>query len=328
MVVGDPGDMQESLPIKEPLLIVGIGGAGSRLAVDASKEIGCKCVLISNDRKDLVNENHILVNSGQWLNPSTYKLRAFASAKESNIRSALEGFNTIIVISNLAGKAGAAMAPVVCKIAKENATVIAVSTMPFGFEKDRIFASGVALKRVQELSHAVVVMDNDSFLENNPELTKEECFAITNKAIIEVLLSIHSSSIGPETSLLCTSKQSGESEDSLRDSMAMLHRQIADTGAIKRAMVYVMGGEKLPLRQLDSIVNYAQGIFKEEGTTEVAMTSMISSNGIRTHLIASATQKTRFDSYDPLAVIPKENYLDWDDQESTPDIQLAMPILE
>ncbi len=320
--------MSDSLPVKDPLLIVGIGGAGSRIAVAASNSVGCKCLLISNDKNDLANDNHILIKSGQWLNPSTYKLRSFARLREDQIRSAVEGFNTIIVVSNLAGRAGAAMAPVVCSIAKENATVISVVIMPFGFEKDRIFSSGVALKRVRDSSHSVVVMDNDSFLENSPELTKDECFAITNTAIIEVLSSIHSSGIDPQTSLLCTSKESGDSETSLRDSAAMLHQQISDTGAIKRAMIYVAGGEKLPLSSLDRIVSYAQGIFKEEGTTQVAMSTMASSGGIRTHMVVSATQKTRFDSYDPLGIIPKENYLDWDELESTPDIQLAIPVLE
>ncbi len=320
--------MSDSLPVKDPLLVVGIGGAGSRIATAASNAMGCRCLLISNDKNDLVNDNHILVRSGQWLNPSTYKLRSFASLKQDQIRSAVEGFNTIIVISNLAGRAGAAMAPVVCGIAKENATVISVAIMPFGFEKDRIFASGVALKRVRESSHSVVVMDNDSFLENNPELTKEECFAITNTAITEVLFSMHLSGIDPQMSLLCTSKQSGDSETSLRDSAAMLHQQISDTSAIKRAMIYVVGGEKLPISSLDRIVSYAQGIFKEEGTTEVAMSTIASTGGIRTHMVVSATQKTRFDSYDPLGAIPKENYLDWSEPESTPDIQLAIPVLE
>jgi hypothetical protein len=45
--------------------------------------------------------------------------------------------------------------------------------------------------------------------------------------------------------------------------------------------------------------------------------------------VASAPQKTRFDRYDPLGnIIPKENVLDWDDLDSAPDIDLAIPNIE
>ena len=64
-----------NLEIRQPIIIVGIGGAGSKLAVNSSKLLGCKCILISHDKEDL-DENHdtILINSSSWINPSTYKL--------------------------------------------------------------------------------------------------------------------------------------------------------------------------------------------------------------------------------------------------------------
>ena len=43
----------DRLEIKQPIVIVGIGGAGSKLAIISSKLLGCKCVLISNDIEDL-----------------------------------------------------------------------------------------------------------------------------------------------------------------------------------------------------------------------------------------------------------------------------------
>ncbi|AIC15326.1 FtsZ/tubulin family protein [Nitrososphaera viennensis] len=323
--------MSEDILIKNPLLVVGIGGAGSRLAKKASQAIGCECLLVSNDKRDLEDSNNsIFINSGKWVNPSTYKLRSFASAKQEQIRAKLEGFGTVIVIANLAGRAGAAMAPVVCSTACNASTVISFAIMPFGFEKDRVFSAGVSLRRMREASHSTVVMDNDAFLDNNPELSKEECYSITNSAIVEVASSLASRSVRPDMNILSTSKASDDSQASLRDSVSMLYQDIADTDAIRRTVVYVMGGENLPISQLNQLVGHAQGIFKEEGTTEIAMSSVAASDGgVRVHVVASAPQKTRFDAYDPLGeIFSADSHLDWDEPDSAPDLELAIPIIE
>jgi cell division protein FtsZ len=101
----------------------------------------------------------------------------------------------------------------------------------------------------------------------------------------------------------------------------------ADASTIRRAMVYVMGGDRVPVGTLNQLTSYVQGIFKEDGTTEVAMSSLAASDGVRVHLVASVPQKTRFDRYDPLSeIIP--DALDWDEPDSAPDIQLAIPSAE
>src|SRR5690606_30993631 len=222
-----------------------------------------------------------------------------------------------------------AMAPLVCRLAKESSgtAVISIAIMPFKFEKDRIFNSGTALRRVRESSDSTIVMDNDAFLENNPELSQEECFSITNSAIVEVVSSRTTGTVRSQMNILCTSKPSASSESSLRDSVAMLYDSVPEAETVRRAMVYVMGGNRVPVGDLNKIVGLVQGIFKEEGTTEVAMSSVAASDGVRVHLLASAPQKTRFDRYDPLGdIIP--DMLDWDEPDSAPDIKLAIPAIE
>jgi cell division protein FtsZ len=329
-VCGELGGSMNDLLIKNPVLLVGIGGAGSKIATAASAALGCKCLLISNDKKDLIHNEKctaVYVDSGEWVNPSSLKLRSFVQAHKREMVAAMDGHSTVIVVSNLAGRAGTAMAPLVCKMAKESSTIISIAIMPFKFEKDRIFNSGTALRRVREASDSVIVMDNDAFLDNNPELSQEECFAITNNAITEVIASISIGAVRPAMNILCTSKPSASSESSLRDSMAMLYDAVPDAGTVKRAMVYVMGGDKVPVGDLNKLVGYVQGIFQEEGAIEVAMSSMAATDGVRVHLVASAPQKTRFDRYDPLGdIIP--DVLDWDEPDSAPDIKLAIPAIE
>ena len=320
----------DDLMMKNPVLLIGIGGAGSKIATAASTILGCRCLLISNDKRDLIHNEKctaVYVDSGEWINPSSLKLRSFVQAHRNEMMAAMSGYSTVVVVSNLAGHAGTAIAPLVCRMAKESSTVISIAIMPFKFEKDRIFNSGTALRRVRELSDSTIVMDNDAFLDKNPELSQEECFCTTNSAIVEVISSISTGAVRPALNILCTSRASSSSESSLRDSLAMLYDTVPDASTVKRAMVYVMGGDRVPVGDLNKIVGYVSGIFQEEGSTEVAMSSMAATDGVRVHLVVSVPQKTRFDRYDPLGdIIP--DVLDWDEPDSAPDIKMAIPVIE
>jgi cell division protein FtsZ len=325
--------LEDELSLKNPILLVGIGGVGSRIAAAASAALECKCLLISNDKKDLVHNDKctaIFVRSGEWVNPSCYKLRSFVEGHRNEMAAAMRGYSTVIVVSNLAGRAGTAIAPLVCRTAKKDSgtAVISLAIMPFKYEADRIFSAGTALRRVREVSDSTIVMDNDAFLDNNPELSQQDCFAITNNAIVEVITSISAGMIKPAMNVLCTSRASPNSESSLRDSLSMLYDAVSDASTVKRAMVYVMGGKSIPVGELNKLVGCIRGIFKEDRSIEVGMlSSMSSSSGVRVHLVASAPQKTRFDSYDPLGdIIP--DVLDWDEPDSAPDIKLTIPAIE
>src|SRR5437867_5249246 len=259
IMCGELGGSMDDLLIKNPVLLVGIGGPGNKIAIAASAELGCKCLLISNNKKDLIHNEKctaVYVDSGEWVNPSSLKLRSFVDAHRNEMVTAMSGYSTVIVVSNLAGRAGTAMAPLVCRMAKQSSTVISVAIMPFKFEKDRIFNSGTALRRVREASDSTIVMDNDAFLDNNPELSQEESFGITNSAIVEVISSISTGAVRPALNILCTSRASSSSESSLRDSLAMLYDTVPDASTVKRAMVYVMGGDRVPVGDLNKIVGY------------------------------------------------------------------------
>jgi cell division protein FtsZ len=326
------GTLKEDLSIKNPMLLVGIGGIGNKIAAAASAALDCKCLLISNNKNDLVYNDKcsaIFVRSGEWINPSSYKLRSFVEGHRNEMAAAMRGYSTVIVVSNLAGRAGTAIAPLVCRMAKDSSTaVVSITIMPFKYETDRIFSAGTALRRLREVSDSTIVMDNDSFLENNPDLSQQDCFTITNNAIVEVIASIYAGMIKPAMNVLCTSRASPSSESSLRDSLAMLYDAVPNASTIKRAMVYVMGGKRVAIGELNKLVSCVRGIFKEDGAIEVGMvTSASSSNGVRVHLVASAPQKTRFDSYDPLGdIIP--DVLDWDEPDSAPDIKLTIPAID
>jgi hypothetical protein len=134
--------------------------------------------------------------------------------------------------------------------------------------------------------------------------------------------------IRPTMNVLCTSRTGPSPESSLRDSLAMLYNAVPDASAIKTAMIYVMGGGRVAIGELNKMVSCIRGVFREDRAIDVGMmSSMSSSNDVRVHLVATAPQKTRFDRYDPIGdIIP--DALDWEEPDSAPDIKLAIPAIE
>ena len=198
-----------SFQMKEPILVIGLGGIGSKLAIQAKDSINSDCILISNDAKDFSSETpSIHVSTDSVVNPSVQLIRGSTYKVVDEIKSKIAAYSTVVLMTNLAGKAGSAIAPVVSQICKESDKgLISFAIMPFKYEKDRIFNSGVSLKRVRENSECTIVLDNDSLLESNPDLSPKACYDIANSAIMHVIESLGSSEISSETNILTTSKE-------------------------------------------------------------------------------------------------------------------------
>jgi len=314
-----------SFQVKEPILIIGLGGAGSKLASEAKKSLNSDCLVISNDEKDCVSEDSIHVSTDSVVNPSVQLIRGSTYKVSDEIKSKISKYSTIILMSNLAGKAGSAIAPVVSELCKESDIgLISFAIMPFKYEKDRIFNSGISLKRVRENSECTIVLDNDSLLESNPDLSPKACYDIANSAIMHVVKSLGTSEISDETSILSTSKDGQNIEDSLRDSLKMLYEN-APPNSIKRSMLYVVGGGNIPVGVLNSITNLTRGIVSE-ASSQIDMES--TSNESKIVMLSSIQGMTKFDNYDPLGMIPQENTLDWETPDCSIDFKLDLYRLE
>jgi cell division protein FtsZ len=314
-----------SFQVKEPILVIGLGGVGSKLANEAKNALNSDCLIISNDSKDISSENEsIHVSTDSIINPSIQLIRGSTYKISEEIKSKISQYSTIVLMSNLAGKAGAAIAPVVSQMCKEtDKKLISFAVMPFKYEKERIFNSGIALKRVRENSQCTIVLDNDSLLESNPDLTSKACYNIANSAIMHVVKSLESSEISSETSILTTSKDGQNMEDSLRDSLKMLYEN-APPNAIKSSMLYVTGGDNIPVGVINSIKNITGGITNESNS----QISMSSSDESKVIMLSSVQGMTKFDSYDPLGIIPQEQTLDWDTPDCSIDCKLDLYQLE
>ena len=309
--------------LTEPILIIGLGGVGSRLADKAKKSLNSDCLLISHDKKDLTSENSIKISTKSIVNPSTHLIRGSTLETSDEIKKNVENYSTIILMSNLAGKAGAGIGPVVSRICKqEQKNLLSFAIMPFKFEKERIFQSGIALKRIRQDSQCTIVIDNDALLDSNPDLTQNQCYDISNKAVESMMHSLKSSEISSDTNIMSTSKSSDNIEAALKDSLRMLYED-APPNSIKRSMLYVYGGSNIPIGILNTISNITGGTF-DENSTHVEMSSEES----KVVMLSSIQGETKFDKYDPLGIISQENTIDWDEPECSIDCELDLKQLE
>ena len=314
-----------SFQVKEPVLIIGLGGVGSKLAREAKNTLNSDCLVISNDSRDFSsNEDSMHISTNSVINPSVQLIRGSTYKVSEDIKSKISQYSTIVLMSNLAGKAGSAIAPVISEICKESDKgLISFAIMPFKYEKEKIFNSGISLKRIREDSQCTIVLDNDSLLESNPDLTPKACYSIANSAIMHVVKSLETTEMNSKTSILTTSKDGQSMEDSLRDSLKMLY-QNAPPNAIKSSMVYVAGGENIPVGVINSIKSITNGITNESNS----QINMSSSDESKVVMLSSVQTMTKFDNYDPLGMIPKDQTLDWDTPDCSIDCKLDLYQLE
>lgn len=314
-----------SFQVKEPILVVGLGGAGSKLAIQAKDILNADCLIVSNDQKDLQSgHTSIKVSTDSVINPSIQLIRGSAYKVADQIKSEISNYSTIVLMTNLAGKTGSAISPVVSEICKESDKgLISFAIMPFRYEKDRIFNSGISLKRIKANSNCTVVLDNDSLLESNPNLSPNECYDIANDAIMHVVESLCSSEILDQTNILTTSKNGQSLEESLRDSLKMLYEN-APPNAVKRSILYVVGGNNIPVGIINSITNLTSGILGES-SSQVDMTSSKESKIV---MLSSIQGMTKFEKYDPLGIIPHKDTLDWAHPDCSIDYKLDLYQLE
>ena len=314
-----------SFQVKEPVLVIGLGGIGSKLANETKNTLNSDCLMISNDSKDFSSENEsIHVSTNSIINPSVQLIRGSTYKVSKEIKSKISQYSTIILMSNLAGKAGSAIAPVISEMCKEaDKGLISFAIMPFKYEKERIFNSGITLKRIRENSQCTIVLDNDSLLESNPDLSPKACYSIANSAIMHVVKSLETTEISSETNILTTSKEGQNMEDSLRDSLKMLY-QNAPPNTIKSSMIYVAGGENIPIGVINSIKNISNGITNKSNS----QINIASSDESKVVMLSSVQTMTKFDNYDPLGMIPKDQTLDWDTPDCSIDCKLDLYQLE
>tara|TARA_B110000438_G_scaffold2531_1_gene2628 strand:- start:730 stop:1152 length:423 start_codon:yes stop_codon:yes gene_type:complete len=140
---------------------------------------------------------------------------------------------------------------------------------------------------------------------------------------MHVVKSLERVEITSESNILTTSKDGQNMEDSLRDSLKMLY-QNAPPNAIKNSILYVAGGENIPVGVINSIKTISNGMTNESNS----QINLSSSDESKVVMLSSVQTMTKFDNYDPLGMIPQEQTLDWDTPDCSIDCKLDLYQLE
>jgi len=312
-----------------PVLLVGIGGLGRKIALEAKRGTDFDCIVISNDKRDVEDDNSLYVDCRPWINPSIFRIRSSLQNYESEIMKIFSRYRTVIIVSNLGGNSGTAISPLLSNIAKFslNLKVISFAVMPFRYEKERLFNSAVSLKRLNSASDAVFVIDNDAFLEINSDLSLEECFSITNKTLVHIIKLMPSINLSPGKRIISTSRPEELSlENALRDSLAMLYSS-SEPDSLRKSFLYISNGIAESIGNLNTIVDKLRRIQNIDRTAEIDF-SPLRTFDRPVNLVTLVEGNKKFDSYDPLAIIPIDSCLDWELPESHLDIVLQLSNIE
>jgi cell division protein FtsZ len=317
---------EDCIELRKPELLIGIGKIGKDI-ISKLNDVEHDFLLISNNKGDLEVSSSLHIDCKSWINPSIYKIRSFLEFHKEEICSKLSEYQTIILVTSLGEKTGIAIAPIISHIAKNilNKRLISVVTMPFGHEKDRLFQASISLKRISLDSDINFVVDNDAYVEINPHLTIDDCSKITAEIVLNAIKLIPQITLNLGTNLVSGTLKEYNIEVGIKDLIAQLYSSLG-TSTITKSVLYVDGARNEPIGRLNEMLSNFQNSM--EGDTNDVSFVVTDSSRNNMHLIASIKGRTKFDSYDPLNLIPDENILDWDIPESHPNINLPLPLID
>ncbi len=294
--------------IDRDFLIIAVGRTASKITLDIVKNRNIDYLLINHKKDDPSNSNSIVIDNQSWVNPNPYKVREMFNEKIEQIKKYIDRYFIILVIGNLASKFGIAVMPKLTSLVKsENKKLISMVIMPFGFEKNKIYQSGISLNFVSRYSNTTIIMDNQSFLRNNPDLTLLDCYKITNNAIKDITIHSIEQEFPDNNNFIATSKGSEDIEDVFIDSYSMLIDN-SSTG-IEKTFIYIYPGKE-KIDKIDNIIRTYEKISKSNDNNINIISQ--NSNISNIHFLVK-TKKISISSYDPLhPLIDQNNILDFE----------------
>ncbi len=294
-----------------------MGEAGSKITIEIIKEINSEYLLLNTKKNSKYISKNIIIDTISWVNPPISKIRESFLEQLDNLSAIVKNYNNIIIIGNLASKFGIAIIPLLTNILYKTGgkKIFSFVIMPFGFEKRKIFHSGVSLSFINNYSNSTVIIDNNSFFLNNPELSFPECFRITNNAIKDIVISSYDKGFPRDYNVIATCKESDNIEDVFSNSLAMFTNSNIKT--IEKSFIFIYPAKE-KIDKIDSIIKTIERI-TNESDNEINIISN-ADNLAKIHLMMQ-TNNLLFSSYDPLnQFIPASNFLDFE-PETNQDIK-------
>lgn len=348
-------------PPKEPpralgvatVKVLGLGGGGSN-AINRMIELGVAGVdfiAANTDRQALASSlapvrlqlgPRITRGLGAGGNPKTGAAAAMESSRE--IANALAGADMVFITAGMGGGTGTGSAAVAAEIAREiGAVVVAVVTMPFGFEMTKRAQNAIeGVKQLQPHTHTLITVPNDKLLQIVPrDLSLEIAFRLADDVLRQGVQGIAELITRPGMinvdfahvrelmlrgggAYMAIGLGQGEDKANAAINQA-LHHPLLEMDSIDTAsgvLVHFTGGEDLTLFEVgDAVTNLRQSLSPDAdvilgATTEKSMNgraqAILIFTGVGGRPLSSATIMEEASELEPVVVPTGENAADLD----------------
>jgi cell division protein FtsZ len=301
--------------------IIGVGNAGIKITTKVLEKVSLDHLFLDNHSPNGSHvDRKIEIMTPSRINPSLDQIRKTLMEAKDEILSKVNEYQSIIIVGNLASRFGSAVLPVLSQILKNKMKreIICLTILPFGFEKEKLFRCGVSLSFLCKFVNSVIVIDNNSIVRNGNDISIEECYKITNSAIVDIIVQSMNKNF-PEKFNFVTSNKSTESiKNAFIDTMAQLAQKI-DINSIQKCSLYLyQPKEKISI--IENVIETTNNLLSE---AEKEVNIIEGGNEITKCHILVKTNKDIVSGYDPLNfLIPKKNILDFEPEIAMDDIQL------
>jgi len=272
---------------KARICVVGVGGGGGN-TINRMSEIGiegAETYAINTDAQDLLKvkaDRKVLVGKkltrglGSGSDPSVGEGAARESMDE--LIALLEESDLVFITCGLGGGTGTGAAPVVAEIGKGiKALTVAVVTLPFTVEGRKRMENALSgLTRLRENVDTVIVIPNDKILEIAPDLPVNAAFKVADEVLTNAVKGITEMVTKPGlinldfadlktiltrggAAMIGLGESNSEKATDARALEAVENALTSplldvDISAANRALVNVVGGSDMTLREAEMIV--------------------------------------------------------------------------
>ncbi len=272
---------------KAKIRVIGIGGGGCN-TIQRMTEVGIlgsETFAVNTDAQDLLQTNsdkkiligrEITKGLGSGSDPSVGEASAKESHKELN--KLLKDSDLLFITCGLGGGTGTGASPAIAEIGKNNKCLtVAVVTLPFTVEgKKRMENALEGLSRLKEFADTVIVIPNDKILEIAPDLPVNAAFKVADEVLTNAVKGIVELVTRPGlinldfADLRTILKRGGAAMIGLGESASGDTSEVraleavenaltsplldVDVSDAKRALINVIGGNEMTLREAEMIV--------------------------------------------------------------------------
>ena len=301
--------------------IIGVGNAGIKITNQVLEKVNLDYLFLGNHSSTVSDfGNKIEITNPSRINPSLDQIRKTLLEATDDILSKVNQYQSIIIVGNLASQFGSAVLPVLSQMLRNNMNreLICLTILPFGFEKEKLFRCGVSLSFLCKFVNSVIVIDNNAIIRNGNDISIEQCYKITNTAIVDIIVQSVTKSFPEKFNFVISNRSTKGIKNAFIETMAQLTQKI-DINSVQKCSLYLyQPNEKISI--MKNVIETANNLFSE---AEQEVNILEEGNETTKCHILVKTNKDIVSGYDPLNfLIPKKNILDFEPEIAMDDIQL------